>query len=271
MNAQIQALSESMQRLYDKTSLLMRVLIGLGLGAIIVVLAHKEVLKPTDAAIAKLQSELAAIETAGQDVTAMVRELDQNAAILERNAQEVRAQNANLAEIAGVFSRADNGRLIAFFRTLLDQHNLRLISEERTSVQPNVAYEDPLYSRRTRRNTVAEPTTDRVPAPTRAGMKMESYSFKVLGRFSDILDFLRAAYVSPKVFFLTNVEIKTSTEMLVDRNFQQYIARECAFEFHIPYISDATASSAAKTLVPTRRSSNSSRSANVLGRRKDQE
>lgn len=220
---------------WRQVSIPTRVLLGAGLAAIIIAGGNKWLLKKQAAAIAKLQAEYRAIETAGVDIAPLLAAKQVETDRIRKNVAAIKEKNDRLAAAGGSLERGHAGAVVAAFRGLLDKHGLRLVNEERcTDAAAKAGGNNGRYGARA--ESGREKTFAHMPAPQFPGMKTESYRFTVLGRFADILDFLRTAYASPQVYFLNNIMIKTSAETLIDKNYQQHAARECAFELHIPYL-----------------------------------
>ncbi len=229
INKQLKIWRDDFLKYYNRTSLVMRIAIGAALSFGVVYGAMNQWIKPQAAKIKKLNKDLENIsiipdfELAMQDLANKIRRGNRQLKILQEDNRKLGEKNGNL-------ERADSGRVIFELRKMMDKHTLKIVTEERLS-----SSRSPVKSSRRRGDQAAVADT-RVKVVLPESMASEGYTFKVLGSFANIRDFLHEAYDADLVFFLNNISIRHSDEYLVNRKFQQYKALECSFEAHVPYL-----------------------------------
>ena len=228
-NRQLKIWRDDFLRYYDKTSLVTRIIIGAALGFLVTYTALNYYIKPTNQEIKKLNKQINDMAVL-PDVDLMLQDLNLRQRRIERQLATTKRQNQQYSEKRGVLSRSDTGKVGLELRQLIDRHSLRLVNEERVVAKPVQTV------RRGSSTTLPPDTRQKLVLPET--MNHESYRFHVLGSYKDIQLFLNEAFSAKSVFFINNVSIKESTEMLTDHNFRPYRALSCSFEFHIPYLAE---------------------------------
>lgn len=230
INKQLKIWRDDFLKYYNRTSLVMRIVIGAALSFGVVYGAMNQWIKPQAAKIKKLNKDLENVsiipdfELTMQDLANKIRRGNRQLKMLQDDNRKLGEKNGNL-------ERADSGRVIFELRKMMDRHTLKIVTEERLFSTPRSS----VKSFRRRAGQTAQADT-RVKVVLPESMASEGYTFKVLGSFANIRDFLHEAYDADQVFFLNNISIRHSSEYLVNRNFQQYKALECSFEAHVPYL-----------------------------------
>lgn len=229
MNKQLKIWRDDFLKYYHRTSLVMRIAIGAALSFGVVYLAMKQWIKPQIAQIKKLNKDFDNVSII-PDFDLTMQDLKNKLRRGERQLKSLQDTNRKLAEKNGSLQRTDSGRVILELRKMMDKHQLKIVTEERLIVQPAAGQ----TRKRGAQQNIKTDTRVRVVLPD--SMSSEGYTFKVMGSFINIREFLHDVYEADAVFFLNNISLKRSSEYLVDRNFQQYKALECSFDAHVPYL-----------------------------------
>lgn len=215
---QLKIWKEDFLRYYDKTSVLMRIVIGAVLSALTALLLINKVIKPQNAELKTLKQKYQSMEVI-DDVDIQVADL--------KNKQRKAAMQVEGLQKANEQLTAEIGKNILDLRTLIDRYELRIVSEERV-----VPVKEKKSGRRGRKKVEAD-TRLQISFP--ASMACESYQFVVLGSYKNLRAFLNDVRNARSLFFLNNISIRQSEEMLTDKELNQYRALSCTFEVHVPY------------------------------------
>lgn len=224
MKKQLKIWKEDFFRYYDRTSVMMRIVMGavLSLGTAYF-LTHK-VIKPQNAEVKTLKQKFQSMEVI-DDVeieTADLKNKQRKTAMLLEGLTKA---NEELALTMGSFSKGEVGKNILDLRYLVDKNDLRILSEERVV---------PVKQIRRRSRGKQKPDT-RVKIQFPASMGCESYKFEVLGSYRNLRRFFMDVRRAQALFFLNNIRISNSQEMLTDKNLNQFRALSCVFEVHVPF------------------------------------
>lgn len=212
---------------YGRTSLVARIVIGAALGFGIAWGGLTYVIRPETAKIKEINKKLDNM-TIIADSGLMMQDLKNRQRRVSVQLKAIQEENRVHGERNGGLSRAEIGRTLFELRRMMDSNRLRIVSESRVIPSP------PVRVPRKNAKSLLPDTKIKVVLPET--MACDTYAFRVLGSFGDIRGFLHAAYAADPVFFLNNIAIKTSDELMTDRGFRQYKALECSFELHIPYL-----------------------------------
>lgn len=224
MNKQLKIWKDDFLRYYGRTSILARVAIGAILSFAIAYLIIEKIIKPQNAELKSLKQKFDAMEII-DDVDIQVADLKNKQRKINMQLEGLTEANQELAGKIGNLSKGEIGKSIIDLRFLIDNNNLRIISEERI-VKANQAK---------RRKAQKQPIDTQVKITFPASMTFESHQFQVLGSYRDIQNFLNEVRKSQALFFLNNVTIGQSKEMLVDKDLNEYPALACHFQVHVPY------------------------------------
>lgn len=224
MNRQLKIWKEDFFRCYNRTSVMMRIIIGaiLSLGTAYFLTAR--VIKPQNLQLKALKQKFGAMELI-DDVELQTADLKNKQRKISRQIEGLKTVNEKLALTLGDLSRGEIGKNILDLRFLMDRNNLKIVSEERVLPEKTVR----------RRSRVKPKSDDRVKIRFPSSMSCESYRFKVLGSYQNLRRFLTDVRNAQAPFFLNNIRITCSGEMLTDRNLNQYRALSCSFEVHVPF------------------------------------
>lgn len=224
MNRQLKIWKEDFIRYYSRTSIIMRIIIGAVLSFVIAYILINKVIKIQNAENKKLKQKFQSMEII-DDVDIQVADLKNSQRKTSMQLESLKALNANLAEELGTLSKGEIGKNILDLRLVIDRNSLRIVSEERIIPKK-------IIRRRTSKRK--EPDTHiKIQFPS--SMTCESYRFELLGSYRNLRKFFMEARKSNSLFFINNIHIKQSKEMLTDKNFNQYRALSCSFEVHVPY------------------------------------
>ncbi len=221
-------------RYYHKTSLMTRIVIGAALSFGAAQLLLNKVIRPQNRELAELGRKHQSMEVV-EDVELAVADLKNKQRKINMQLESLREINRNLAETRGTLSRNEIGKSILELRLLIDRNELRILSEERLVEKKN--------ARRSRKKKTPD---TRIVMRLPASMGCESYRFKVLGSYRHLRHFLLDAFSTDVLFFLNNIKVSRSDELITDRNLNQYKALRCEFEIHIPYRNPAGAQAEAQ-------------------------
>lgn len=228
MNKQLKIWKDDFFRYYNRTSILVRILIGAALSfAVAYILIHK-VIKVQNGELKKLKQKYEAMEVI-DDVDIQVADLKNKQRKSSMQLEALKKVNASLATEFGTLSKGETGKNILDLRYLIDQNRLRILSEERIIIQ----------KKSRRRPTSRKEKDDRVKITFPASMNCESYQFKILGSYQNLRHFFMAVREFKSLFFINNIKLEQSKELLTDKNLNQYRALECAFEVQVPFYKEA--------------------------------
>ncbi len=214
-------------RYYGRTSLITRIVIGAALAFGVAYVSLNYVIRPERAKIREVSGKLDNMDIV-PDVELMMQDLKNRSRRVSAQLAAIQQQNREFGERNGGLSRGEVGKTLLELRRLMDVNRIRILSESRLVVQP------PKRATRSTGGNTAPETRLRLILPD--SMEGESFAFRLLGSFQDIRNFLHDAYSSEAVFYLNNIAIGKSDELMTDREFRQYKALECSFELHIPYL-----------------------------------
>lgn len=224
MNRQLKIWKEDFLRFYKRTSIIMRVIIGAVLSGIIAYFLINNVIKKQNAELKTLKQKFNSMEVA-DDVEIQTADLQNKQRKAEMQLNGLKTANELLSTETGALSKGEVGKNILDLRFLIDSNQLRIVSEERVVSE----------SKQVRRRRVQKKVDTGVKISFPASMSYESYKFEVLGSYQSLRKFFMDVRNSQSLFFLNNVRICQSKEMLTDKNFNQYRALSCSFEVHVPY------------------------------------
>lgn len=227
LNKQWKIWRDDFLKYYNRTSLVTRIVIGAALAFVVAYASLTYVIRPGNARIKEVGKKLDDTSVI-PDVELMMQDLKNRERRVSGQLDAIRRQNREFGEKSGGLSRGDVGKTLLELRRLMDGNRIRILSESR--VLPQAAKRVSGKAGK----PAAPDTRIRLVLPDT--MEGETYAFRVLGGFSDIRDFLHEAYSAGTVFYLNNISIKKSDELMTDREFRQYKALECSFELHIPYL-----------------------------------
>ncbi len=227
MNRQLKIWKDDFLRYYGGTSIITRMTIGAVLSFLLAYLLISRIIRPQNKAVRELKEKYQAMEII-EDADLQVADLKnkQRKALMQLDG--LKTENARLALEVSKMTKGDIGRNIIDLRYFVDKNNLRIVSEER------VVPEKPRRGRGQRKNEID--TRMKISFPD--SMQFESHRFSVLGSYRDLQKFLMDVRNAREVFFINNVSIAQSREMLTDRNLNQYRALSCTFEVHVPYLAE---------------------------------
>ncbi len=112
-------------------------------------------------------------------------------------------------------------------RNLVERHDLRIVLEEPIHKHAII------HKVKTLRGKPIIDTRVKIQLPET--LDYDSYRFEVLGNFQQIKTFLMDIFQSDTAVFINNIKITASKEVVIGRNFNQFLALHCYFEAHIPY------------------------------------
>lgn len=228
MKRQLKIWKEDFLRYYGRMSVMMRIAIGALLSfALAYVLIHK-VIKPQNAELKKMKQKYQSMEVI-DDVDLQVADLKNKQRKVTMQLEGFKKANEQLADDVGTLSKGEVGKNILELRYLIDRNSLRIVSEERVVPTKQVR-------RRAPQKNVID-THIKITFPT--SMACESYKFEVLGSYQCLRRFFMDVRNAQALFFINNIRIVQSKEMLTDKNLNQYRALSCAFEVHVPYQNEA--------------------------------
>lgn len=224
MQKQLKIWKEDFLRYYSRTSILMRMILGAALSFAAAYFLIHNVIRPQNSELKKLKQKFQSMEVI-DDVDLQVADLKNSQRKTAMQLEGLKKANAALADQLGTLTRGEVGKNILDLRLLIDRNRLRIVSEE---------YAAPAKPVRRRKNTADKPDT-RVKITFPDSMECASYRFQVLGSYQDLRHFFMDVRQARALFFINNIAIRQSGEMLTDKNFNQYRALACSFEVHVPY------------------------------------
>ena len=214
---------------YNKTSLMTRIIIGALISFIIAYFSINKIVKPQNAELKKLNEKIQSLDVVDNlDVTLVdLKNKQRKANMILKSVNKI---NDKLAVHCGSLTKQNTAANIIEIRTLIDKYNLKIISEALINKK----------QKKTIRRSVRNKKIDtRIKISFPKGLTSDGYKFQVLGRFEDIRKFLISAFMSKSLYFINNIQLDNSKELISDRNFRQFKALNCTFEVHIPYKGDA--------------------------------
>lgn len=224
MNKQLKIWRDDFLRYYNRTSIVTRIMIGAVLSFVIAYFLINKVIKGQNAELKSLKQKYQAMEII-DDIDIQVADLKNKQRKSTMQLEALKKANAVLAAELGSLSKGEVGKNILDLRYLIDQNSLRIVSEERAVIQ-----------KKSRRRNIGKKEIDsRVKIAFPASMSSESYHFKLLGSYRNLQNFFMEVRNAQSLFFINNIAVRRSQEMLTDKNFNQYRALECVFEVHVPF------------------------------------
>lgn len=227
LNKQLRIWRDDFLKYYNRTSLVTRIVTGAALAFAIAYASLNYAIRPENVRIKEVSKKLDDMSVV-PDVELMMQDLKNRERRISSQLDGIRRQNREFGEKNGGLSRSEIGRTLLELRRLMDVNRIRILSESRVTPQPPKR-----VSGKPGKDTLPD-TRIRLVLPDT--MASETYAFRVLGGFPDIRRFLHDAYSAGAVFYLNNISIRKSDELMTDREFRQYKALECSFELHIPYL-----------------------------------
>lgn len=224
MNKQLKIWKEDFFRYYNRTSVMMRIIIGALLSFGAAYFLTQKVIKPQNARLKALKQKFQSMEII-DDVEIRTADLRNKQRKASMQLEGLKKVNEELALTMGSLTRGEVGKNILDLRFLMDKNNLRIVSEERVLPVKNL--------RRRSRGRQKPDTRMKIQFPS--SMESESYKFEVLGSYQSLRRFLMDVRGAQTLIFLNNIRISRSGEMLTDRNLNQFRALSCAFEVHVPF------------------------------------
>ncbi|MFA6814757.1 MAG: hypothetical protein WCS73_00485 [Lentisphaeria bacterium] len=230
---QFQIWRDDFLRYYNKTSLIMRIVVGAVLSFLVAYYALNYQIKPLQQKQKEIRKKLQNMVII-EDTKLMILDSKNQQRKLQSQLTEVRSANKIIVTNGGGLSRSDIGKTILELRVLFDRNQLKIVLEDRAKPYLPAS----LKSRRI--NQINHKQDRRVSLVLPDTIAVESYFFKVLGQYGNIQRFLQDVYHSKQIFRLNNLKMTRSQNQITDQHFQQHMALECSFEIHVPFRKEGT-------------------------------
>ncbi len=227
-NRQLKILRDDFMRYYNRTSFVMRILIGAALSFAIAYYALNKHIKPQMAAIKDLQKKMSKMVIV-DDVDLMMSDLNNRRKKVEKKLNAFSKANSELMKKSGQLTRSESGKIIIEIRSLLDQNSIKIISETRVNEKKAAR------PRRRKKSSGQMNKNKRIKLELPQLIGDDVHQFIVHGTYKHIKTFLMEVYNHKATFFLNNIYLERTDEFITDRELNQYNALKCCFELHIPY------------------------------------
>ncbi len=230
MNKQLKIWREDFLRYWNRTSLIMRILIGAGISFVIIYAGSKYVTKPMAKEIKAIKKKLDDI--AGSGVALQIQEMQRQKKELSRKLKDEKTLYENALDCETALEVSESGKVIIDLRQLLNECDVKLLNEEKLT---NATVKT--SKKKKKRGKKTEKKIDYHMRPqVPSCLSTVGYHFKVIGQFKNIKKFLLTMNSISHVFIANNIAINTTETVIYNKKLQPRHGVEMEFEVHIPYL-----------------------------------
>ena len=222
-------------RYWDKTSLVMRIVIGASVSLLLTYLVMDKINRPLSQQVGEKRKAIS--DTAVVDGAIYI--LDELRTKRDNVNKKLKTWEKKLAESKDCESSLtplESSKVIIAVRRLFDKNSLKLINEQKIKQQKNPGKKS---SYRNRHKKIEINTKIKLKPPEY--IDYISYQIKAYGRFKDIKNFLTDINEVKHVFVMNNIAFFEGQYPALDRKFNLRKGIEINFELHIPYLKDSVA------------------------------
>jgi hypothetical protein len=231
MKRQLKIWNEDFNRYWNRTSLVMRIVIGAVASFLLAYVITSGLNRPLTSNINKLKKKIASIGVQ-DDSTVIMDELRQKKTTYSRRCSDLQEKLTKNRENSPGLTRAESGKVIIAIRELFDTHGIKLQIEEKLKKAPAAPKKVNSYQKRHIKKT----NTERMHTAIPDFMGSNDYKFKVVGSFSNIKRFLRQLNTLPYVYIVDNIKLCASEVLIFTTNRPPQKGVELEFELHVPYL-----------------------------------
>jgi hypothetical protein len=224
-------------RYWDRTSLMMRIVIGAVLSFLIAHIFLNNLNRPLSKEIDEVKKKLNNIGS-GDSTTLMMEELRVRKNILTSDLKIWKEKFNAITQDNGSLRQGESGKVIIDVRRLLSEYDIRFIEEERIVAKPVQTPARKKAARRRGGESAVIDTRMKVTWPDYIGSV--DYRMTVIGKFSSIREFLHRLNFMPYVFVVNNITLKDSGTLMYDQRLEAQRGVEMVFELHIPFVTDSS-------------------------------
>jgi len=226
---------------WDKTSLVMRIVIGALVSLILTYSILHCVTRPLGKEVKTLKKK---VNNTAIDDSATIRleELRQKRERLRKRLAKWEAKLEAGKDCKGSLTEAESGKAIIAIRELFYSCGLKLLEEKRIKARAYSKKKLSSYQKRRKKSKI----DTRIKLKLPEYISYISYQFKVHGKFSGVWRFIRRINEISHVFIMNNIIISESSIPKFSNKLDTQCEIEIEFELHIPYLNAVQISSGKK-------------------------